>query len=425
MIGRRTASAVALAAVTGVLLSGCGRSDDTDKPAAAATLTAGKATGTVTIWAQGTEGEALPKLVKGFEAANPGVTVKVTAVPWDSAEKKYRTAIAGGTGPDVGMFGTDWMSSFGNDLAPTPAQVDTSGFFPASVDTTKVGGTAYGVPWTVDTRVVFYRTDLLKKAGHSSFPTTWAGFEALARDLQSKAGARYGVGLPTSGFNSFLSILPFIWSNGGSVLSDDQKTWTFDSPQVVEAMKYLNGFFTSGLANKTPSTAAGSPESDFVSGRVPMMISGPWETASLVQAGGKDFADKFALAPLPAQKTSTSFLGGSDLVVMKKAKNADAAWKLIQWLSQPATQVEWFKLSGDLPSQQAAWKDPVLTSDSKVSVFGKQLLSVRTPPTLPTWNEVSAAGDGALEEMVKGGQSPEQAMKGLQGKAASIGTGGS
>jgi multiple sugar transport system substrate-binding protein len=57
------------------------------------------ATGTITMWAMGAEGEALPDFVKTFEKANPGVTVKVTAIPWDAAHNKIQTAIAGGNTP--------------------------------------------------------------------------------------------------------------------------------------------------------------------------------------------------------------------------------------------------------------------------------------------------------------------------------------
>ena len=68
------------------------------------------------------------------------------------------------------MVGTTWMGEFaGQDaLDPTPASIDTSVFFPGAQKTTEVNGTTYGVPWYVETRVVFYRTDLAAKAGYTS-----------------------------------------------------------------------------------------------------------------------------------------------------------------------------------------------------------------------------------------------------------------
>ena len=68
------------------------------------------------------------------------------------------------------------MSSPGSDaIDPTPAQIDKSAFFEGAQKTTEVNGTSYGIPWYVETRVVFYRTDLAKKAGYDTVPTDAAG----------------------------------------------------------------------------------------------------------------------------------------------------------------------------------------------------------------------------------------------------------
>ncbi|MEN3361107.1 MAG: multiple sugar transport system substrate-binding protein, partial [Mycobacteriales bacterium] len=100
---------VALLCVAGVMLSGCGRSGAGPGGEQAKGVAGGAATGTITVWAMGTEGEKLSVLAKGFEAANPGVTVKVTPVPWDAAHDKIATAIAGRQTPDVSLIGTTWM----------------------------------------------------------------------------------------------------------------------------------------------------------------------------------------------------------------------------------------------------------------------------------------------------------------------------
>jgi multiple sugar transport system substrate-binding protein len=416
---------VLLAAAT-VLLTACGRNSESESSAgseAAATVSSGPATGNLTVWAQGAEGEHLPELVKEFESANPGVTVNVEAIPWDAAHNKYQTAIAGGSTPDVAQMGTTWMGDFSDAFDAVPGQIDTAGFFPGSVKSTQVDGTAYGVPWYVDTRVVFYRKDLAEQAGYSSFPTNWDDFKAMAKALQDKAGAKYGVQLPTGITDSFQFSLPFAWSNGAELTDKDGK-WTVDSPEWVEAYQYLQSFFTDGIANPNPATGAGAAESAFVDGSAPMLISGPYEISELEKAGGAGFADKYAVATLPKKKSATSFVGGSDLVVFKNSPNRDAAWKLVQWLSQPEVQVKWYQATGDLPSVQSAWKDASLSGDPKLAVFGEQLKDTNAPPSVTTWTQVSAAGDAALEQMVKAGKDPAEALQELQSTADSIGTAG-
>ncbi|MGP5683557.1 hypothetical protein [Brachybacterium alimentarium] len=71
------------AAGTAALLAACGRSeeDKSGSSAAAEPVAEGPATGSLTVWAMGAEGEALPELLKGFEEENPDVSIKVTPIP--------------------------------------------------------------------------------------------------------------------------------------------------------------------------------------------------------------------------------------------------------------------------------------------------------------------------------------------------------
>ena len=275
-IQRRWVAVAATVAATTLVLSGCGRASESGSAAAdTSTISDGAATGEVTIWAQGTEGEALQEFLAPFEAENPDVTIKVTAVPWDSAQNKYQTAVAGGTTPDIGMLGSDWMPTFSNALAPTPDAIDTSGMFPFAVGTTEFGGTAYGVPWYVETRLLFHRVDLMNAAGFDEFPTDWQGLHDLAAGYQ-QGGAEYGIALPSGGWNSFLGTLPFAWSNGAEVMNADETEWTLDTPEIAEAVDYIDSFFVDGLANPNPDSESGSIASRFVDGSVPMFLSGPW-----------------------------------------------------------------------------------------------------------------------------------------------------
>ena len=95
-------SVAALAVSTALTLASCGRSDTpAAKDTAASAVSAGKATGTIKVWAMGTEGEKLGEVAKAFTKANPDAKVEVTAIPWDAAHDKISTAIAANTGPDI------------------------------------------------------------------------------------------------------------------------------------------------------------------------------------------------------------------------------------------------------------------------------------------------------------------------------------
>ena len=424
---RRT-SAITLAGVTVLALtvSACGREDaGSAAPETGKAVSSGAAKGTITMWAMGAEGENLPKLTKEFEAANPGVKVQVTAIPWDAAHDKFTTAITANKTPDVAMVGTTWMGEFaGMDaLDPTPGEVDKSVFFDGAQKTTEVDGTSFGVPWYVETRLVYYRTDLAKKAGITTPPTDWDGLKTMAKAMQDKAGAKYGIGLQAGGTGSWQSVMPFAWSAGADLTKDGGKAYNFDSPEILKATKYYQSFFTDGISDKA-APATPTTEPDFASGKVPMFISGPWMMSAVEKAGGGDkFKDKYDVFQIPADKMSSSFVGGSNLVVFKNTQNRDSSWKLVNWLSDPKTQVKWYGMSTDLPSVKSAWQDPALTADTKLATFGKQLETAQAPPSFPTWEQVVTSFDSELEKITKSGADPAASLKTVQKQAESIGTG--
>lgn len=402
----------------------CGRTETTPGDQAPAQEVAeGAATGTLTVWAMGVEGEELPALVEGFKADNPDVTVNVTAIPWDSAHDRFTAAIAAGTTPDLAQVGTTWMGEFVglNALDPTPDLIDSSKFFEGAQGTTEVNGTSYAVPWYVETRLLYYRTDIAEAAGITEPPATWDDLKAMAQAMQGQEGVRWPISLQPGGTGSWQTVLPLMWSNGGEVVNADQTEFTFDTPENTEALEYYQSFFTEGLANPAPTS--GTTEADFASGAVPMFISGPWMMASVENLGGEGFADKYAVAQMPTKESSASFVGGSNLAVFSASPNRDAAWKLVDYLTQEDTQIEWFDMTTDLPSVQTAWDNQALQADDKLAAFGTQLETAYAPPSIQTWEQVANALDSQVERVTITGSDAGEALVALQQEATSIGMG--
>ncbi|MFL5487139.1 MAG: extracellular solute-binding protein, partial [Gemmatimonadaceae bacterium] len=127
---------------------------------------------TLRIWAMGREGEVLSELIPGFEKEHPNIHVEVQQIPWTAAHEKLLTAYVGEATPDIAMLGNTWVPEFValNSLAPLDSFATQSGeirrddFFPGIWKTNVVDGKTYGIPWYVDTRLIYYRTDLLAQA---------------------------------------------------------------------------------------------------------------------------------------------------------------------------------------------------------------------------------------------------------------------
>jgi multiple sugar transport system substrate-binding protein len=425
----RSTRFLAFLACAGLLAASCGSNSGTGAPGASvgpasqapAISPAASVSGTLTVWAMGNEGVKLKALADGFMKDNPGVTVNVTPVDWGQAVAKLQTAIAGHQTPDVSQMGTDMMGQFAatGALEPVPANFDPSVFFESAWNTNIVDGTVYGVPWYVETRLLYYRTDVAEKAGITAPPATWDDLETMAKAMQSKGGAKWGISLGTKNWQEYL---PFLWSAGGAVMDADGK-YQLNSPQAVEALTFYDSFFEDELSpTSVPEGFDITPA--FVAGTHPMFFSGPWHLGLIKEAGGADIEGKWAIAPMPKKVSSTSFLGGSNIVVYKDSQNKDAAWKFVEYLADPQTQVAWYAEVTDLPAVQAAWDDPALKDDPNVAAFGEQLKSTQAQPATATWSELGAALNSTLEKMTTGSMTPQEAADEMQQAAEKIGAGG-
>jgi len=431
-----TSRTIAAFAAVVLLVAACGTNDgggagtspgsSSGAPAPASqgpAVSAGAVSGELTVWAMGNEGTKLTVLADAFMAENPDVKVNVTPVDWGQAVTKLQTAIGGKQTPDVSQMGTDMMGQFAQTgaLEAVPANIDPSQFFESAWNTGVVDSVAYGVPWYVETRALYWRKDLAEKAGLTAAPTNWAELTAAAKALKDKGGAKWGISLGTKNWQE---LMPFVWSNGGDVMAADGSSFAFDTPEFTDALTAYDSFFEDGLTPKSvPEGFDITPA--FVSGTHPMFVSGPWHLSLIDEAGGADFANKWEVAPLPGKDKApgTSFIGGSNLVVFKDSPNKDAAWAFVQFLSRPDIQAKWYETVTDMPAVKAGWDEAALKDDPRVDVFRTQLDTTKAQPAIPTWSEISSAINDEMEKVTVGNESAADAAKALQQKATSIGTG--
>jgi len=373
----------------------------------------------LTVWGMGAEGDSLKVLASDFMKQNPGIHVSVQSIPWANAHQKLLTAVAGSQTPDIAQMGTTWMSEFAQtgSLDTPPSNFKQSDFFPGAWNTVVLNGTVYGVPWYVDTRVLFYRTDIAQKSGITHPPQNWDELLADARAMQQKGGSKYGIYLSS---NDWESLLPFVWQDNGKVFNNGQ--YTLNSPAMIQALSYLQTFFKDGL---TPQVEP--PNFDeiqtFDQGSTPMFFSGPWNVGLIQQEGGAAMNGKWAIAQMPQKVSNTSFVGGSNMVVFKNSPNRAAAWKFVQYLTNPTVQVKWYNTIGDLPAVQSAWNIGSLATDKNLTIFHTQLNDAQGPPSISKWEEVANVIDNDMQSVMLGKSSPDQAAQDMQQKATSIGSG--
>ena len=364
---------------------------------------------TITIWAMGEEGLNLEKITPRFEKENPDIKVKVVQIPWNLAYDKLITAVAGGTAPDLAQVGTTWMAAFAAMGALLPLDefvarseiVSPDHFFPGSWNTGVVGNVVYGIPWYVDVRVLYYRTDILHAAGFDHPPTSWEELFEVARVLAKKGN--YGLALSPH----WQEFLPFVWQAGGDVLDETLTRPRVTEPEFIEALEFFVSLFQTGLA---PIGETIDLFEAFRTGFYPMFFSGPW-MVELISSRLPDIKGRWSIAMMPKKVTRASFVGGSNWAIFSGTRYPEECWRFIEFMVRPDVQVEWYRILRALPAVKAAWQDPFIAEEPMMQVFGAQLEEAVAPPATPAWEEIAQAIMHRVEEAIRGVRSPAEAVQ--------------
>jgi multiple sugar transport system substrate-binding protein len=350
----------------------------------------------IVFWAMGAEGEHVAKLIPEFERRNPGIKVRVQMIPWNAAHEKLLTAYASNSLPDVCQLGNTWIPEFTmlnalEPLAPRLAgshSVQTTSYFPGIWDTNVIDSVVLGIPWYVDTRVIFYRSDLLAKAGYARAPRTWSEWMDASRNLVNRKLAEYAILLPTN--NEWAPQVIMGLQKGSALLKDRDTYGNFSGKEFTDAMTAFHAFFTEKLA-PVKTTQIVNIYQAMTDGIVAMFISGPWNIGEFSRRMPAGLQDAWMTAPMPGPDSTigVSLAGGSSLVIFSSSKKKDGVWKLIEYLSEPDVQMEFYKLTGDLPARIEAWKDPLLARNKYASAFFEQLTRVVATPKVPEWEQIA------------------------------------
>ena len=381
----------------------------------------------VKFWAMGREGEVVVELLPEFERTHPGIRVDVQQLPWTAAHEKLLTAFAGDATPDICQLGNTWIPEFvalgaisplDRDVAASKV-VDPADYFGGIWQTNVVGGTLYGVPWYVDTRLLFYRRDLLAQAGYAKPPASWPEWARMMAAVKQRAGAdHFAILLP---LNEFEPLLALALQQDDPLLRDDGRWGNFESAGFRRALGFYVDAFRRGYAPARTGIDISNVWNEFGRGYFAFYISGPWNIAEFKRRLPAAVQGDWATAPLPGPEgPGASIAGGSSLVVFRASPSKAAAWQLIEYLSRADVQQRFHELTGDLPPRRGTWRDPPLADDIYARAFRDQLERVKPAPKVAEWERIANEMRLVAERAVSGQLSVDQAAKELDARAADI-----
>lgn len=375
------------------------------------------------LWGLGREGEVVREMIPDFERENPGITVSVQQIPWTVAHEKLLTAFVGDATPDVAQIGNTWIPELAelNALAQLDAFVaatpgyEPADFFPGFWNTGVVGGQLWAVPWYVDTRVIFYRKDLLAQAGASEFPRTWSAWRALSEKLH-QGDRKRAILFPTDEW-----FQPVILALGlDAELVEGGRSGAFRRPEVRQAWDFYLSFFRDGLAPAASLNQIANMYQQLAAGEFAMTVTGPWNVGEFDRRLPPELKDAWDTAPMPAPDgrpwPGASLAGGSSLVQFRGSKHPEEAWKLIAFLTTRKNLIRLNELCGDLPPRLSAWKEARLGERPHFAAFEAQLQAARPTPLLPEWERIATLIGEELETSIRGRATLDQTLENLDRK---------
>ncbi|MCM2422790.1 ABC transporter substrate-binding protein [Streptomyces sp. RKAG293] len=402
---------------------GCSSADAGRGPAARA---AGPVV--ITVWTGQDPGpeKILEGLAAKFHALHPDVTIRMSrgAPTTDELLPRLTAAFGAGTYPDISYAYGSWASALRQsdktlDLTREVAdsRVRWEEFPEAARQTASPGSRVIGFPAVVDNIGLLWNKKLFAAAG-IPFPTndwTWEDFRSAAKKLTDPVHHVFGTAYPVSGSeDTTWHLWPLFWQNGGSVLSGDEKRAVFDSDAGISALTFLRS-----MAVKDRSVYL-SPDDEkyielFTSGRIGMVMSGPWELADVLRAGLD-----YGVSYLPSFGDGNhQTISAPDLWALfdhQDENRSHWAFEFTAWLTSSAVDPEFNLAAGNLPLRSSEASSPEFAEFIRkypgARTFFDNLQNAKVGrPTVPGYKGLSQALGNAIALTLRGGADPAQALQ--------------
>jgi len=356
--------------------------------------------GTIRFWQFWSDINTRPvidKMVSDFESENPGIKVEITDLTWANGHDKLVISFAAKDPPDVMELGSDWVAEFASEglLADLQSDLPENYLAPA-----QWRDNLYALPWMLASRIFYFNLDLLNKAG-VGVPENWEELFSACEKIDALGDDYFGFGCNSAEKHRlYKKYLPFLWSNGGSIMDSEGKSCELGSKEAIEALDFYLDICDCGAIESQRRL-----EEYFIDGKLGFIISGGWLLNKL-RRSEIDFDYKLVPIMKPAGGTGISFFGGEYLAVNAGSKNLEIARKLAEFLIR--------KENSQALCDAAGFGFPpypnLEISDPRKQILAFQLENSRSAPPTPLWVYIEQDIEDAIEAAMYGHGTAEEIL---------------
>lgn len=413
----------------GVLAAGCGNSETADSSGNES------ADGKTTLdfwsfWGSGARQEVIEEIIDDFNASQDKIEVKYSYQPWGDIWTKSLSSITAGNPPDVIVQDINSVAQRAEaqqatNLSEYIEEGFSDEFYPQLWDTVEYEGDAYAVPFNTDTQVIFYNKTLFKEAGISEeqLPQTWEELETVARKLDVKNGDDF----ERIGFYPLWNLGADVWAlnaDDGVSWFDKDENVKIDTDNKVEALEWIldwQEYYGQDTINRLEAEFGSGVADPFISGLVAMRAQNINYYSSLAENAPDDF--EFGVIQIPEKESGSghwSWGGGFVLEVPYGAKDPEASYEFIQYLSTPEVQEKFGEKSFDIMANRTANEN--LVNNDNLDENGQMIYqmadenfanTVITPVPL-TAPDFSSLVNEQIDQIMLGSKTPAEGLADAQ-----------
>jgi ABC-type glycerol-3-phosphate transport system substrate-binding protein len=401
-----------------------------------ASTSTGPAVITFPISALGAEGQVLVRQLARFMAANPGIKVVQRVTP-DAADQKHQLYVqwlnAGASDPDVLQLDVIWTPEFaaaGWILPLDRFRPETDAFFSSTIEANRWGDSLYALPWFADVGMLYWRTDLM-----AAPPATFDDLVRQGKRARATKATQYGMVYQGARYEGLITtFVEYLGAHGGRIL-DGRRVVVNSEPALRALTQMRDQIYRDGVVPRAVLTwQEEQTRFAFQNGQAAFMRNWPYAYPLMQDSAESRVAGKFSVAPMPAAPggSPTASVGGAQLAINRRSEHPEAAWALIDFLTQPEQMRERAPVVGQFPTRPAVYDDPELASGLAVQpATVRRIIEYGVPrPVTPIYTQLSEILQIHLHRALTQQSEPAEALARAQTEMqrllnrAGLGTGG-
>ncbi|MDP3283122.1 MAG: ABC transporter substrate-binding protein [Desulfobacterales bacterium] len=373
-------------------------------------------------------------MIAEFERENPDIKVNaVYAGNYDDTRVKALAALKANQPVQLSvLFSIDVFELMEQDAIVPFDEIAVSpddkkwiaGFYPSLMENSHAKGKTWGIPFQRSTIVMYYNKDAFREAGldPEKPPATWTEMAAVAGKLTKKDASgnvtRWGVQIPSTGYPYWM-FQALAMQNGEVLMNESGNKTYFDKPAVIEALQYWRDLAVKHKVMPEGTTDWGTLRQKFLEGATAMM----WHTTGNLTAVRQDAKFNFGVSMLPAGKRRGSPTGGGNFYIFKKAtpEERKASLKFIKFMTSPELTARWSIATGYVATRPDAYETATLkkyVAEFPAAAVARDQFKYATAEFSTYENaRVKKFLDDALQNVLTGGKSAGDALKGAQDQA--------